>query len=273
MKLLKLCVALVITLVFIQCAEEDEIIDSSGLNQIESYAAFELITDQKFLDEIAGFGFNTVDFPVFKEGDNFIVEGDISIAPDYLKALRTMGRSQQAMFFNRVDCDEIKYISVYNNLPVGSPRNSVSVAMRHWNEIPQSDIRFENTGFIEKADIIISDGPLPRGAVGRATSPSGGRPGKYIRIDISQFTNFSYAQWRSTIEHELGHCIGFAHTNGSGANGLIPFVEFSIPGTPATDPNSLMNGRRGGTVRMLTAGDQLAAQILYDIDRPDRICR
>ncbi|MEO1053354.1 MAG: M57 family metalloprotease [Bacteroidota bacterium] len=257
MKPLKLILILSIAYVFMQCEQQIEVTESLNPHGL----------DDATISRIAALGFDTKNFPVLKDGDYFTVEGDINIPASYLdEAGHDNGRTEQRRFPNIISCNEVRYITVYNNLPSGTTaRSAVSLAMQHWNDITKCDIFLANTNNINNAEIIISKGPLDGGVVGRATMPSGGRPGKYIRLDLDDF-NFDYAQWRSTIEHELGHCLGFAHTNGTSSS------EIYIPDTPFTDASSMMNSGQGGVVRKLTAGDKKAARLLYNLNFSGRLC-
>ena len=256
MKPLKLTFIILISIACTQCNQETEFLDSQ----------FTLVTDEITLSKITKLGFDTQTYPVWQDGEFFTVEEDINIPASYLDALSEGPQSEQRHWVNIVSCNEIRYITVYNNIPSGTARNAVSLAMRNWNNITKCDLFFASTSNINSAEVIISNGSLPNNVVGQANFPSNGRPGRYIRLDLNQHSNFDYAQWRSTIEHELGHSVGFAHTNGTSTN------EIYIPGTLFTDDNSLMNGGRGGTVRKLTGDDKKAARLLYNLNFADRIC-
>ena len=268
MRLSRLTTAFAITLLFTQCESDVEVTEPSTL---EGTAV-----EQEVVARIAALGFDTRNYPVRKDGEYYTVEGDINLPASYLDEvpLHDDGpRTEQRHWVNILSCSEVPFITVFNNLPEESvARGAVNLAMEHWNDITKCNIFFVATSDINSAEVIISNGPLEtseglRGViVGRGTFPEGGRPGRYIRLDLDAF-DYDYAQWRSTIEHELGHNIGFAHTNGSSANG-----EIFIPGTPGVDDESLMNGGRGGTVRSLTDGDMRAARRMYNLDFPERLC-
>ena len=259
MKLLKLTIILGLALTFMQCEPEVQLEETF----------IPVTADEVTIEKIAKLGFDVQNYPVWKDGEYYTVEGDINIPASYLDALDHNDQhpeAEQRRWVNIVSCNEIRYITVYNNLPSGTARNTVNLAMQHWNEITKCNIRFAATGNINTAEIIISKGSLPTNQIGRGTFPLNGKPGKYIRLDLDQWSSFDYAQWRSTVEHELGHNIGFAHANGTSSN------EIFIPGTPGVDNNSLMNGGRGGTVRKVTEGDKKAARLLYNLNFADRLC-
>jgi hypothetical protein len=53
-------------------------------------------------------------------------------------------------------------------------------------------------------------------------------------VDINTYYSYLSSSYKTfTLTHELGHSIGFTHTDGTYGN--------LIPGTPETDPNSVMN--------------------------------
>lgn len=53
-------------------------------------------------------------------------------------------------------------------------------------------------------------------------------------VDINTYYNYLSGSYKTfALTHELGHSIGFTHTDGTYGN--------LVPGTPETDPNSVMN--------------------------------
>jgi hypothetical protein len=72
------------------------------------------------------------------------------------------------------------------------------------------------------------------------------------------------------IQHEIGHCIGFYHTdymvaNACGGTGISPIVNpIHIPGTPTgNDPNSFMIQCIWGQNRTFNGNDIIAMNYLY----------
>ncbi len=118
-------------------------------------------------------------------------------------------------------------------------------AIDNYNNVGNGfNLRFEgflssNTADAARADIIVYNTPAS-GAGGSAGFPSGGNPFRYVRIN-SPMANLNGNVNEFVIAHEIGHCIGFRHTDyfsrqscgqnvneGDGGIGAI-----RIPGTPA----------------------------------------
>ncbi|MBO0931697.1 M57 family metalloprotease [Fibrella aquatilis] len=109
--------------------------------------------------------------------------------------------------------------------------------------------------------------------------PSGGNPYNQVRVNTSYLTATSDAtklnNYASIFAHEMGHCIGFRHTDymnrayscgGSAVNeGASSVGAILIPGTPSTaDANSWMLACIGSTTnRPFNANDKIALNYLY----------
>jgi hypothetical protein len=111
---------------------------------------------------------------------------------------------------------------------------------------------------------------------GSAGFPSGGRPFNTINIGTGlQAAQFSVDTVEHVITHELGHCIGFRHSDffnrsitcGSGGNeGSGGVGAIHIPGTPtgATVGGSIMNSCfRSSETGEFTSSDRVALNFLY----------
>lgn len=127
------------------------------------------------------------------------------------------------------------------------------------------------------ADIVVYNGG-GSSAGGSAGFPSGGAPYKWVQI-LGGLSNYSNNVNEHVIGHEIGHCLGFRHTDymnrsyscGSGGNeGTAGVGAIHIPGTGTTtsnsgfDSNSLMlacfSSSEDGE---FSAQDRVALEYLY----------
>jgi len=232
---------------------------------------------QEVRDKVAGLGFNNEN--IIKDEAGYIVEGDIFLSyadlnasPDVIKL-----RVPQAEQYRT------------NNLVTGLPRNiTVSVA----TNLPASYVTATNeainrynaenlsitfTRVSSGGNIVISRAPLLSLYLASAGFPTAsGNPHNSIRVNQWMIGNNPGTNYLGTIlAHELGHCVGFRHTDymsreyscggsayneGDGGVGAI-----HIPGTPTgPDANSWMLACIGsGQNRPFNANDKTALNYLY----------
>jgi len=128
-------------------------------------------------------------------------------------------------------------------------RTGLQWAINNYNRL-NLGIRF-NLRFARStnADIVVYDNSVnnPGSAGGSAGFPSGGSPNKFVQI--FGLANSSNNVNEHVITHEIGHSVGFRHTDyfsrqscGDNVNeGSAGVGAIRIPGTPAGfDPNSIM---------------------------------
>jgi hypothetical protein len=231
---------------------------------------------QEIKDKITAIGFNAEEAFVTEGG--YVVEGDIFLSHEDLATLPT----------------DIKALIVGNseqyrttNLVTGLPRN---ITVRVATTLPASIVtatdaaiaRYNAEGLsltfsrvTSGGSIVITKAPNGSGYIASAGFPtSTGNPYSSIKF------NANYATWNantlaSIIAHEIGHCIGFRHTDymdrsyscgGAYYNeGASTVGAVHIPGTPTTaDPNSWMLACIGnGINRPFNANDVTALNFLY----------
>jgi hypothetical protein len=110
--------------------------------------------------------------------------------------------------------------------------------------------------------------------IASAGFPSGGNPYNQIKY-AKTYTNYSLGFVTSVIAHEIGHCIGFRHTDymnrsyscgGSATNeGASSVGAIHIPGTP-TGPDAaswMLACLSATTDRPFNANDKVALNYLY----------
>jgi hypothetical protein len=224
------------------------------------------------LTKIYNLGFSNKD--VFTDGDDYIVEGDIRISQSQLNETPDMQ-------FLRVGNEE-QYRT--NNLVTGLPRNiSVSLAsgLSTWSTALNTAISRYNALGLRITFTRVSSGgniQIVSGSGSFLASsgfPSRGNPYNRVILNASAVAGQPNNTVASILAHEIGHCIGFRHTDymnrayscgGSPVNeGASTVGAVLIPGTPsAPDPNSWMLSCIGsGQNRPFNANDITALNYLY----------
>lgn len=159
--------------------------------------------------------------------------------------------------------------------------NGLQFAVNNYNRITGSNLRFNLTfgssqAQINSNDIVVFDNSAnnPGSSGGVAGFPSNGLPNKFVQI-------FGLPRTASTannnlnehvITHEIGHSIGFRHSDfttrfscGQNTNeGNAGVGAIQLPGTPATDPDSIMQACFGsGEDGEFSPADITALRAMY----------
>jgi hypothetical protein len=115
--------------------------------------------------------------------------------------------------------------------------------MSDWSTLSGSNtIKFiETTG---TANITISFGTLSSGLIALGTFPVSGQPGATLTVNSGAINAYSAGQREWLLVHELGHNIGFRHSNWRtlGESASSDGAD-SIPNTPSSDLSSVMIGQ------------------------------
>ncbi len=134
-------------------------------------------------------------------------------------------------------------------------RTAIGQAITEWNNVNGTALFITQVSSSTGADVRVN-AILESGAswIARATLPgSNGAPGSIMTIN-TYYNTLDAGRKLFAMAHEMGHNFGLLHTNQT--DGTI------IPGTPATDANSVMN-----SFVLAWAGftnyDQVAVQVLY----------
>lgn len=225
--------------------------DSDEISKNQEIALIEYIKSLGFKDQ-----------DIQSVGNNIIVEGDIVFPKNMnipesgsAKINQYYGGNAHLVDYPYRDNVRVKIdpsmVSGVNMTP------EINAAIAQWNGIANSRIRF-NLVASGSYDILIKDASLGTGTCGQALLPSGGLPGYLVEIHKSYIASNSFDQRQRTIAHELGHCIGFDHTN----NPLL--TSLNVPNAGGTDSFSLMNGNQCGIgATVLSDKDKYATFNLY----------
>ena len=204
--------------------------------------------------QIKALGFSATG--VTREDGGYIVEGDIFLSPEDL-----LSKNASTSTFLRVG-DEEQYRTT--NLVTGLPRTiTVSISglpSTYTTALDTAIARYNAVGLritLQRitsgtGDIAFKAAPKNARYLASGGFPSGGNPYNQVLVNASQIgtgTTVTFYQFcGSILEHEMGHCIGFRHTDyydrsiscgGATSNeGASTVGAILIPGTPSTATNA-----------------------------------
>lgn len=241
---------------------------------------------QEILNKIAQLGFNPDGAEIVEEG--YRVERDIILTHENLEGTDVSHRVpnvEQYRTTNLVSTGGSRNIVIY--APVGGRKGysagmiaGLDLAIARYNS-ENLEITFTRTTNKRNADIKmtrLSRRDENRGVLGSAGFPnSAGDP--YGEIKMSGILESAYglstAGIATIIAHEMGHCVGFRHTDyfdrsiscGSGGNeGSAGVGAIHIPGTPTgatLAQKSFMLSCTDGSDRPFNNDDKTALDYLY----------
>ncbi|HKP77434.1 MAG TPA: M57 family metalloprotease [Longimicrobiaceae bacterium] len=204
-------------------------------------------------------------------GDYVLVEGDIRLSKAELRANQLPGGGKtgpryQYRTTNLVSSPKVHQIvvDVSGLSSVPGWQTAARDALTQWSGISGSYVKMVEGS---PADITVSTTCTSSNVAAYASFPSGGNPGATVYVNTCFGYSVTSSQQLRNMVHELGHTLGFRHTNytqlgeTAGTEGAI-----QVTGTPTSgnDANSVMNG---GTALNSWIGfstyDQTAVRALY----------
>lgn len=238
--------------------------------QDESFTSKEI--SQATLDKISALGFSTQDVQLAENG--YLVEGDIMLHDHDLENARTRthlnaANVEQYRTTNLVSAPRTITVSVSGTVPAAFS-TAVNNALARYNA-ENLGLTFTRVASGGNINIRIVN---TRQYIASAGFPSGGNPYNEIKY-AKTYTTYSDGFMTTVVAHEIGHCIGFRHTDymdrsyscgGSTANeGASTVGAIHIPGTPTVaDPGSWMLAcLSASTNRPFNNNDKTALGYLY----------
>lgn len=228
---------------------------------------------QEVIARLADLGFNTSNVQKIDEG--YLVEGDIIIPADRLnenpdQVKLRIAEVEQYRTYNLVTGTP-REITVSTSGITGALSQAVDDALARYNA---QNLQLTFTRVASGGDINIKLVKTRQYIASAGFPDSQGNPYREVKYSAG-YANYSNGFMTTVIAHELGHCIGFRHTDymnrsfscgGSGGNegsGSVGAVH--IPGTP-TGPDSgswMLACLSASTNRPFNNNDKTALNYLY----------
>ncbi len=209
-------------------------------------------------------------------GSYVLIEGDIHITKDELRRARPRSDDPLGPRFhytttNLVSSSKIYQIVVDLSGLSSQPgwQSAARDAIAHWSGIANTHVKMVEGS---PADITVATTCTSWNVAAFASFPSGGNPGNVIYVNTCFGYSTTHAQKVHNMVHELGHTIGFRHSNYV-QMGETAGVEgaYHIYGTP-TSGNATGSVMNGGTALNSWAGfaasDLTAVRSRYPIPGP-----
>lgn len=226
--------------------------------------------------KVAALGFNPEG--IQEHPDGYLVEGDIVLSKDDLEK----GHADKKSI---IYANEEHYRTT--NLVTGLPRTitirvNSTLPSRYFSCMDAAITRYNNQNLRVRFSRVTSGGnivinPAPTGSsyLASAGFPSGGNPYYQVLVNRSYLDTWNTSTVTSILAHEVGHCIGFRHTDymnrayscgGSYYNeGASTVGAIHIPGTPtgASAGSWMLACIGNGTNRPFTSADVTALNYVY----------
>ncbi len=228
--------------------------------------------NQEIVENLKQAGFPENDIMV--DGGKVYVgrDAEVSLAASR-EMLETGGTSEEQYRTTNLVASSVRVICINGAAFTGTLSTGLNDAIGNYNALGLNFTMRRTTGSTTGCNAVIT-ARVSSGAGGSAGFPSGGLP--YNTINIGSGTaQYGVNVAEHVITHELGHCIGFRHSDyynraiscGSGGNeGTAGVGAILIPGTPSTASigSSIMNSCFRSTENgEFTSSDRTALNALY----------
>jgi hypothetical protein len=231
---------------------------------------------QETLNKISQLGFTT-DGAFTDEDGNYVVEGDIVVTPQLLNS------NPSQMLLRVANSEQYRTTNLVKGLPrvitvsLSSGFSSTYVsatdaAIARYNAL---SLRITFQRVASGGNIVLTKVNTRQYLASSGFPTSAGAPYNQIKVSVTAIGNQPLNTITSILAHEMGHCVGFRHTDymdrsyscgGSPVNeGASTVGAINIPGTPTgPDPNSWMLSCIGsGQNRPFNSNDKVALNYLY----------
>jgi hypothetical protein len=265
----KLWIFVVVIAFSAACEIED--VDKS---ENEGFELIELVETNEVVRKLLAMGFKHE--AIQDISSHYLVEGDILFSKD-IEDYKVPKNAQYRTNYLVDDQYVVIKVGVDPSIPfsgVDDWRSEIYQALQDWSNIIDCKIFFvsynDNPDILIRASNVTDN--LPNNVIAAAGFPFlNGKPYSEIIINLNFSNNktVSTGSKRYNMVHELGHCIGFRHTNwqirgeSSGSVGAV-----WVPGTPTgSDASSVMNaGTANNTWNGFSPYDMSAVKYLYPED-------
>jgi hypothetical protein len=177
-----------------------------------------------------------------KDKEEFVIEEDSYLSLEDAKnrfskkengELAGAKGTQHMQSYFLVDPDKIGSVAIYVDRSVPEAwADALDKAIENWNA-SGSSVYMEKTSYPSWTATRVTASYMDSRTIASAALPDYyGNPGRRVSIN-TYYNTLSESKKIFALTHELGHTIGFSHTNGS--------FGYLIDGTPTRDSESVMN--------------------------------